>query len=532
MRRSQAWRVKRLRPPVQGCDELRHGDIVTTEGPSRALSPLRAPLMRWPRRIDLGWIACAGLAALLALLAAREIVHGHGQLVALGTAGAAFMVWALSRPEHAALGVIVVLPFMFYPASTGGLSLFAAVPLIGGASVAMVLAQHGSPARLRHRLAGRLFAVVLVVAGVIALHSIEPSKALSRVLYLAMFGLLAWALAASITAGRLRVRTLAAAMVVSAALAAVALIVQVVVQFGAGQQSVTDWLSNQLTLFGGQNAATVGASTKNWLVGSLGIVRGIFPFMAAPSAGQYMMLGLVAAVWLSRERGAGSTLRARRLSALAVLLIAAGLLATFSRQSWIGALVGVGALSLRRSPVRPVLIIAGLFLVLSVTPVPGAHSTFGDYLLTASDTTTTSSATRLGLWSQALQLIPHHLVFGVGPGLYGTLNPDPSKPVYYAHNVWLDEFVELGLVGGLALIALFVASMRSAFRRGATLGFALLAAFAVANLFDDVLYFPRNGILLACAFALAATADRPRRAPASPLVLAEVTPQLTPARSP
>jgi O-antigen ligase len=195
-------------------------------------------------------------------------------------------------------------------------------------------------------------------------------------------------------------------------------------------------------------------------------------------------------------------------------LTAAGLLMTLSRQSWVGVLAGLAALSLRRDPVRPVIIVALLFLLLAIMPVPGGHSTFGDYLLTASDTSSVSSGTRLGLLTQAIHLIPAHALVGVGPGLYGTLNPDPANPVYYAHNVWLDETVELGVAGGLALVATFLVAMRSALRRRAMLGFAMLAAYVVANLFDDVLYFPRNGILLAAAFALAAAADAQSARPA------------------
>jgi len=151
--------------------------------------------------------------------------------------------------------------------------------------------------------------------------------------------------------------------------------------------------------------------------------------------------------------------------------------------------------------------------LLVVLPAPGGHGTFGDYLLTASDTSNVSSATRLGLLTQAIHLIPGHALIGVGPGMYGTLNPNPANPVYYAHNVWLDETVELGVAGGLALAATFLLAMRSALRRRAMLGFAMLAAYVVANLFDDVLYFPRNGILLAAAFALAAAADPARPGP-------------------
>jgi O-antigen ligase len=425
--------------------------------------------------------------------------------VIVATVGAAFLVWALARPEHAALGVIAVLPFLVYPATVGKFSLFAAAPLVGIVSVTMLLAQRGSVARLRWRLSAPAFGLLFLAAAVAALHSSNLSTAASRLVYLALFGLFAWALAASITAGRLKPRTLAIAIVLSAALASVALIVQVVMQFAVGQGTVANWLSGEFGLFGGAKGAAIATQQSNWVVGSLNIVRGIFPFMAAPSAGQYTMLGFVAAIWMWRERGSEANTTRTAVIALAMIVIGAGLLATFSRQSWVGAFAGVGALMLRRNALKPVLVIGLLFVVLAVTPVPGAHSTFGDYLLTASNTSTTSSATRLGLLSQAIHLVPHHALIGVGPGLYETLNPDPSNPVYYAHNVWLDATVELGVLGGLALIAVFVLAMRSAFRRSATLGFGLLAAYAVANLFDDALYFPRNGILLATAFALAAS---------------------------
>jgi O-antigen ligase len=455
-----------------------------------------------------------GLVCAAAALAGREVAHGKGVAITLVLAASAFLVLVLTRPEHAALGVIVVLPFTFYPVSVGGFSAFIAVPMVACVSVALLLTQHGSLRRLRWRLSLSTFGVLLLAALVATAHSTDTSTAGSRVLYIVVFALFAWALAASITAGRLTVQAVATAVVISAAIASVALITQVVVQFAVGQPAVRTWLAGEFQLFGGLRGAGVVEQTQNWVVGSINIVRGIFPFMAAPSAGQYTMMGLVAAVWLWRERRGKP---GRALLLLAIVLIAVGLLSTFSRQAWVGMFAGLGALALRRNPLKPVMVILLVFVLLSVTPIPGGHSTFGDYLLTASDTTSVSSATRLDLWSQAIHLLPGHWLVGVGPGLYQTLNPDPQKAVYYAHNVWLDELVELGLAGGIALIAVFVLAMRSAFRRGATLGFALLAAFVVANLFDDVLYFPRNGILLAVAFALAAAGGGARlKRPAVP----------------
>lgn len=454
------------------------------------------------------WVA---LAAVVAVVAGREVAADRGALVAAAVASAAFAVWAVARPPHAALGLLAILPFLVYPASAGGLSLFAAVPLVALVSGTLLLNQRGAWRRLRWRLSVPAVGALMAFAIVAGLHSTSMSTAGSRILYLALFALFAWALAANLTAGTLTVRALATAIVIGAAAAGVALIVQVVAQFGAGQHAVVSWLTGEFRLFAGQRAATVAQEQHNWVVGSLNVVRGIFPFMAAPSAGQYEMLGLVASMWLWRTRPPTLSPAARTTLLGACVLVAAGLLMTLSRQSWVGALAGIAALSLRRDPVRPILVVAVLFLVLAVTPVPGGHSTFGDYLLTASDTTSVSSGTRLGLLTQAIHLIPGHALLGVGPGLYGTLNPDPANPVYYAHNVWLDETVELGIGGGLALVATFLLAMRSALRRRAMLGFALLAAYVVANLFDDVLYFPRNGILLAAAFALAAADPPPPR---------------------
>jgi O-antigen ligase len=469
------------------------------------MSALRLPRPSLRSAIsDRWWLGCVVVGALGGVVIGREVSHGHAALIALALGGGLCLLWTLASATTATLALIVALPFLIYPTSTNGLSLFAAVPLAGIASIGLLLAQHGSLPRLRRGLSLGAFALVLLAAVVATGRSSHLTTAGSRLIYLVMFGLFAWAIAAAIAAGALTVRQVAEALCLSAALASIALIIQVVAQFGAGKHAVITWLVHQYGLFGGQRGAGIAHQQQNWNVNSVNIVRGIFPFMAAPSAGQYTMMGLVTSVWLWRQPATVRRSWRRRLYLVAIVLTAVALLATFSRQAWVGAFIGVGALSLRGSPVRSLLIIGLLFLVFSVTPVPGNHTTFGDYLLTASDTTSTSSGTRLGLWSQALHLIPHHWVIGVGPGLIGTLNPDPNNPVYYAHNVWLDETVELGVVGGAALILTFVIAMRHAFRRGAHLGFALLAAYAVANLFDDVLFFPRNGFMLSVAFALAA----------------------------
>lgn len=291
------------------------------------------------RRAPAASVGLAALAAVVAVVAGREVAHGRGTLVALGVATAAFVVWTLVRPEHAALGIIAVIPFMVYPVTVGGLSVFAAVPLVAIVAIALLFAQQRSAERLRWRLSIPAFAALVVIAGVATLHSSSVSTAGSRIVYLALFGLFAWALAASITGRRLTTRAVAIAIVVGATAGALALVIQVVAQFVAGQHEVTNWLIGEAHLFAGQKAGDIAQQSQNWHVDTLNIVRGIFPFMSAPSAGQYMMLGLVAAVWVWRTRPSQFSPGGRTLMIVAIGLIGAALLLTLSRQSWVGALV-------------------------------------------------------------------------------------------------------------------------------------------------------------------------------------------------
>jgi O-antigen ligase len=176
---------------------------------------------------------------------------------------------------------------------------------------------------------------------------------------------------------------------------------------------------------------------------------------------------------------------------------------TFSRQAWIGALMGLVVLGARRGR-RGVLVLPALLVVLLLcVPVPGHSASFASYLVSSADTSTTSTGTRLGLWRDAFTFIGRQPLLGVGPGQYASLNPDPvAHPIFYAHNVILDVAVEFGVLGAVAFVALFAAAIGAAWRRQADLGAALLVAYLAAGLFDDVLYFPRNGFVLAAAFAL------------------------------
>jgi hypothetical protein len=465
---------------------------VASAGPSRRAALAQAG---WPFGL------CAALALLAGTLAGRGSVTSAVAVAVLPLAGLA----VLAAPGRAALAVMVLTPWFVYPATAGRFSIFLAVPVAGAVALLLALSQRERLPQLWRALPTRAYAGFVAVAVVTAVASHDRATGLSRVVYLVLFGAFAWGLATAMVSGRLSRRSVVRAVVLSGAIAGAAVTIQMLYGLSAGRPAVTQWLNSVYPLFGGQRAA--GFVTRNWYVSNLGVVRGVFPFMAVPSAGQYLMLCLIPAVWLRRGAPA-RTGPGAALGTVALVLISVGLLSTFSRQSWVGAAVGLVALGARRDRTRTLIGVAVAVGLLAVLPIPGGSGTFGEYLLASGDTTTTSSGTRVALWRQAVALIPSHALHGVGPGLYGTLNPDPRHPIYYAHNVFLDVIVELGVAGAALLVLALLVTLRSAFSRGASLGFAMIVAFVAAGLFDDVLYFPRNGLLLSVAFALAAAGDR------------------------
>lgn len=294
---------------------------------------------------------------------------------------------------------------------------------------------------------------------------------------------------------------LAAAIVAGAAAASVALIAQVFYGLDVGRDAAYQWLISVHDLFGGGLEAT--APLPAWYIPPLQFVRGVFPWMYAPLAGQYLMLAVIAAAWLLRARRREGA-QGNGLVMLALALIAAALLLSFSRQAWIGAGVGLLVLGLRWRAVQAALALGLLAVAMFLIDVPGRDVTFGEYLLLSGDSSTTSTSQRLSLWADGLRRVVEVPLTGIGPGSYSTLLNDPAHPVFYAHSMLLDFIVEVGILGAGCAVWLVGSALQRAWSRRLELPFALLTAFVVANLFDDVLYFPRNGILLAVAFALIA----------------------------
>ena len=245
---------------------------------------------------------------------------------------------------------------------------------------------------------------------------------------------------------------------------------------------------------------------------------------------------LAAAVVLLAPVGAlrwrTTTRSARAVSLLLVALAYAGLVVSFSRAAYVAAGAGAVVLGLvlvargrggRRGAAAAVAAL-GLLLVLAV----------GIFLVSGA-----ALGVRGELWSAALREAVRHPLLGVGLDRAGVVVSArvPGRVAFaHAHNFWLNDFLEMGLLGLLAAVLLTVLALLTAAqlagsgaaRGGAATGSAGLVAlvgFFLLSVVDDPANSSRIATLLWFVLALVAAAvpvarERPGRAvrPAQPAV--------------
>jgi O-antigen ligase len=198
----------------------------------------------------------------------------------------------------------------------------------------------------------------------------------------------------------------------------------------------------------------------------------------------------------------------RVLAASLVVVLLLGLVATYTRAAWIGAVVGViTVLVLRRGRfhVWPLVISASLVIVgfavaagIAASTPPSAGSGVGHAILARiASITDLSSGTqneRLGTWADTLPLIASRPILGYGPDTFGLVYPQFEtsnklgtlwdKP----HQDALGVAASQGILGLLAYIWILVAFVRAFWRgphlRGAVALFAAWVAYEVSIQFD------------------------------------------------
>jgi O-antigen ligase len=198
----------------------------------------------------------------------------------------------------------------------------------------------------------------------------------------------------------------------------------------------------------------------------------------------------------------------RVLAANLVVVLLLGLVATYTRAAWIGAVVGVSiVLVLRRGRfhVWPLVVSASLVIVgfavvagIAASTPPSARNGVGHAVLariaSIADLRSGTQNERLGTWADTLPLIASRPIFGYGPDTFGLVYPQFEtsnklgvlwdKP----HQDALGIAASQGILGLLAYIWILVAFVRAFWRgrylRGAVALFGGWVAYFVSIQFD------------------------------------------------
>jgi len=240
---------------------------------------------------------------------------------------------------------------------------------------------------------------------------------------------------------------------------------------------------------GGSLAAAlgVGQSLSGWLVD--GTLARAHAFVHPVTFGEQTALAALGGLcWLSRERERGSG-RARALALAATALAAAALALSQTRAALLAFGVGAAAAAWLEPRARR-WAAAGLGLA-ALGAALGERLRYGRAGFGAelgAAPAASAQQTRYVLWDAAWRMFRDHPWTGVGPGHYLTAFPRyvsgtlEGQSVWgSAHNLYLHQLAERGLVGESALLALFAVLLARAWRaarasRGAA---ALWAAAAV-----------------------------------------------------
>ncbi|MEU8044021.1 O-antigen ligase family protein [Micromonospora echinofusca] len=221
------------------------------------------------------------------------------------------------------------------------------------------------------------------------------------------------------------------------------------------------------------------------------------------------MLVVALAVLLARV-GADGPARSRLCAAVGVAVILAGIGFSYSRSSYLGALVVLLWFVGRRRYAVPVLAVG----TLAVTAVVGnglrlLPETILDRIeyTTASGRLDGSSSVRLDLWASALRMAAEHPLSGVGflgfserlPAYFSQQMTEAGTDVHldllqHPHNTYLMVLAETGLIGAalvVALLVLVVRAIRHHQRVGgswtAEAGLLALAGIGASSLFGEPL---------------------------------------------
>jgi O-antigen ligase len=236
-----------------------------------------------------------------------------------------------------------------------------------------------------------------------------------------------------------------------------------------------------------------------------GVLRGYATFGNPNALGAFLGMLLPVAVW---EFLASRSASGRWLAANVVIVLALGLVTTFSRSAWLGAGIGVVMVLLVNAPRRlrwatllgPLILVAvigGASRLSQPSANPSLIQAAGGRLNTlGAPLATASGQFRLHVWVDSLALIASRPIFGYGPDSFGLVYPRfetgnwaPGAIIDRPHDEPLGVAATQGLIGLAAYGTMLVAIVMTFWNRRHDLQSVALFGGVVAYLFYTMLNF-------------------------------------------
>jgi O-antigen ligase len=264
-------------------------------------------------------------------------------------------------------------------------------------------------------------------------------------------------------------------------------------------------------------AALASLPIAGWLPLQDISARGTGFFRNPNYLGQAMAMGLIL---VGRGRRMDLPGPLTRWSILLAVVVALGMIASFSRGALLAAAAGVVVLYLRRGRraaliagiLGTVVVLIGYQLLLATRHV----LTFGPAIAASAAAQAASDAARLAVYKAGILMFLHRPLFGIGYGQfhYESVKYLPSQSITFSNDVFLGVAVEQGIPGIIALVVMLGAMAYALWRSGdevALTALSMLAVFAVGSLFAENLTSLQTSAVLwvaiGCALVLPSSVD-------------------------
>jgi O-antigen ligase len=336
----------------------------------------------------------------------------------------------------------------------------------------------------------------LLLATLSVFWAVEPFWAARKVLFFLSLSPLCF-LTAFFVWNKKEEEQLSFIVVCSSALSALLGLVQFFAQFVFDRDAlVFFWLKNIAPFFSGASLSSLIETNSSWLVEALGSVFfrvvGLFPDPHMMSFYLGMTLPFALALLFFGNKY-------KRWLFVACFLILAAIFLTFSRGGYLGVLASLVFFFIFAWPKferQDKKFLFGCFLLLVVfllffSPIFGRLTS----IFSLDDG---SNLGRLAIWQESLRLSTDNLLFGAGLGGYSFLVDFSQnyRNAMTSHNLYLDLFVELGLVGLASFLFLIFFVWRiilRGYRAGSFLSLPLgasLVYFLVHSFFETAIFNP------------------------------------------